>query len=81
MSASAKQPLTRQRPERHHMSILCRASSHMSASTKHPLRRELPEKYDITELSLQRNHKFPLHSSFIQTIPFLTQFQAIRAFK
>ena len=35
---------TRQRPEKHHMSILCRASSHMSASTKHPLRRELPEK-------------------------------------
>lgn len=35
---------TRQRPERHHMSILCKASSHMSASTKHPLRRELPEK-------------------------------------
>ena len=37
------------------------------------------KKHDITQLSLQRNHKFPLHSSFIQTIPFLTQFQAIRA--
>ena len=61
---------TRQHPEKHHMSILCRASSHMSASTKHPLRRELPEKHDITQLSLQRNHKFPLHSSFIQTISF-----------
>ena len=35
---------SRQRPEKHHMSILCKASSHMSASTKHPLRRELPEK-------------------------------------
>ena len=28
------------------------------------------KKNDITQLSLQRNHKFPLHSSFIQTISF-----------
>jgi hypothetical protein len=34
--------------------------SQVSAPAKHPLTRQLPEKHHMAQLSLQRNHRFPL---------------------
>jgi hypothetical protein len=46
-------PLSRQLLEKHHVSVLSKASSHLSASAKHPPRRQFPEKHDMTQLNLQ----------------------------
>ena len=54
-------PFIRQLPEKHE--YVFSTSSHMSASAKHPLRRQFPGKHHITQLSLQRNQKFPLQPS------------------
>jgi hypothetical protein len=42
---------------------LTKTLSQVSASIKHPLTRQLPEKYHLTQLSFQRNQKFPLKST------------------
>ena len=52
-------PFTRQLPERHHVSVLSKTSSHVSASAKHPLLRQFPGKHHMTQPSLQRNQKSP----------------------
>jgi hypothetical protein len=46
-------PLTRQLPEKHHVPILSKTSSHGSASTNHTLIRQFPEKYHMKLLSFQ----------------------------
>ena len=40
-------------------------------SAKHPLKRQFPEKHHMTQLSLQRNQKFPLQSSSIHTATYI----------
>ena len=50
----------RQLPEKHHVSVLSKTSSHMSASAKTSSQRQFPEKHHMAQLSLQRNQKFPL---------------------
>ena len=37
--------------------------SRVSASAKHPLTRQLPGKHHVTQLSFQRNQKFPLQKT------------------
>jgi hypothetical protein len=54
-----------QLPEKHHVSVRSKTSSHVSALAKHPLRRQFPAKYHMTQLSLQQNQNphFTLVSS------------------
>ena len=52
------------------VSALAKHPFMLSASAKHPLIRQLPEKHHMTQLSLQRNQKFPLHESSFVTVFF-----------
>ena len=55
-------------PEKHHMSVLSKTSSHMSASARHPLIRQFSKKHLMTEPSLQRNQTLPLQSRIAPVI-------------